>query len=139
MQKKKKRMFGNKSAVIDELRVNLDEGAATLSSMMQSYKVRIKGVSHDNMDGTNRQTILTRCKIGDEVKLTREPENLNDKVAIAVYWRSEKLGYVPAGDERLAIHMDAGFEVFAHIVAIDGGPSTMDRCAGGGILRTMDV
>jgi HIRAN domain len=127
MQEKKKRMPGEKGAVIGELRVNLGEGTATLSGMMQSYKVRLKGVSHNNMDGTNRQSILSRCKIGEEVKLVREPENPKDKAAVAVYWRSEKLGYVPAGDKRLAIHMDAGFEVFAHIVAIEGGPSALGR------------
>jgi hypothetical protein len=92
MQEKKKGMFEKKSEIIGELRVNLNKGAATLSSMMQSYKVRIKGVSHNNMNGTNRQTILARCEIGDRVKLSREPENPNDKTAIAVYWRGEKLG-----------------------------------------------
>lgn len=120
-------MPGDKGAVIGELRVDLGKGTATLSSMMQSYKVCLRGVSHNNLDGTNRQSILSRCKIGEQVKLVREPDNPKDKAAVAVYWRSEKLGYVPAGDKRLAIHMDAGFEVFGHIVAIDGGPSALGR------------
>ena len=125
MQKKAK--SGEKGSVVGKIQVNLDEGTASLSGMMQSYKVRLKGVSYTNVDGTNRQDIIARCKIGEELELAREPENPKDKAAVAVYYKDQQIGYLPAGDRRLSVHMDAGFEVFAHIVAIDGGPTFVDR------------
>jgi hypothetical protein len=112
---------------IGGLHVNLSEGAATLSGMMQSYKVRLVGVTFNNVDGTNRQAILAGRGVGDELELVRDPGNSYDRAAIAVYRKGQQLGWLPAGDKRLAIHMDAGFEVFSHIVAIDGGPSVIDR------------
>jgi HIRAN domain len=113
---------GGKDA-IGELRINLDEGTATLSNMAQSYKVRLVGVTFDNVDGINRQAILAGCSVGDELELVRDLKNSYDTSAIAVCRKGHQLGWLPAGDKRLATHMDAGLEVFAHIVAINGGPS----------------
>jgi HIRAN domain len=118
---------GEESRAIGGLHINLAEGTAHLSNMMQSYRTRLRGVSYDNADGVNRQDIIRSCTIGEEVELVREPENPNDKAAIAVHCRGRQIGYLPAGDKRLAIHMDAGFEVFAHIAVIDGGPTFTER------------
>ena len=126
MQKRSR--SGEKSTVVGQLKINLDEGTASLSDMIQSYKIRVKGVSYVNVNGTNRPDIISRCKIGEEeVELVREPENPKDEAAVAVYYSGQQIGYLPARDRRLAVHMDAGLEVFAHIVAIDGGPTFVDR------------
>ena len=49
MQKKPR--AGEKNTAIGGPHINLAEGTARLSSMMQSYKVRIKGVSYEKRAG----------------------------------------------------------------------------------------
>jgi hypothetical protein len=40
-------------------------------------------------------------KSGDELLLVREPENLHDDMAVAVYWNQHRIGYVPAVDNEI--------------------------------------
>lgn len=104
---------------------------ATIETHSQTFKVRLAGVSHDNDDGTSRQALLARCKPGERVELRREPDNAYDPYAIAVHRTSgEQIGYIPAGDRRLAEHIDRGGEVAAHIVVIDGRAGWLGRLLG---------
>jgi len=48
-------------------------------------------------------------RIGDALRLEREPDNVHDARAISVQWRGHKLGYVPrAHNAALAWAMDRG-------------------------------
>ena len=116
--------------VVGQITLDLSTGEVTLSDMMQRYKTRIAGVTYSNEDGADRQDLIVQCKPGDEVVLVREPDNPHDSAAIAVYWKGHQIGYVPTGDRRLALHMDAGYGVFARIVGIHGGPTWLDRILG---------
>jgi len=56
---------------------------------------------------------------GDALALVREPDNPHDANAVAVYWRSHKLGYVPrTQNNALAWAMDRGEQVSARISAL---------------------
>jgi hypothetical protein len=55
-------------------------------------------------------------RIGDALKLEREPDNVHDAGAISVQWRGHKLGYVPrAQNTALAWAMDRGERLDARV------------------------
>ena len=55
------------------------------------------------------ENIWPQMKVGDALRLQREPQNRYDPHAIAVYWRQSKLGYVPRRENRtLAQMLDRG-------------------------------
>ena len=70
----------------------------------RSFHSKIAGVSHRNPDARERQEIIEhKCRVGDKLELTPEPNNSVDPNAIAVYrerrWfgrGGEQLGYLPA-------------------------------------------
>jgi hypothetical protein len=85
----------------------------------QTFRTRIAGVTKQNADGTDRQALIKTLRLGETINLVREPTNPYDKYAIAVFQTSGKqLGYIPAGNRRLADHMDMGGCVSAKIVKI---------------------
>lgn len=99
--------------------------------MEQSFLLRLKGAAHENPDGSSRQAILSRCRPSDPVSLRREPNNPYDQYAIAVHrMGGGMMGYLPAGDRRLADAIDRGHKVSAQIHDIDGGPGLLDRILG---------
>lgn len=94
----------------------------------QSFNTKVAGVSHDNPDGTNRQKIIERCRIGETVFLKREPQNKHDKHAILVTnTNSIPIGYLPSGDSRLAHHIDSGGHTEATIIKITGGKNLVQK------------
>ena len=63
------------------------------------FHCKLAGVTHDNSDGSSRDTIIRRCKIGEPLELRLEPENPVDLNAVAVYrliGRKGQVGYLPA-------------------------------------------
>jgi hypothetical protein len=55
-------------------------------------------------------------RVGDELRLEREPDNVHDARAISVQWRGHKLGYVPrAQNAALAWAMDRGESIDARV------------------------
>lgn len=92
----------------------------------QTFRTTIAGVTKQNPDGTDRQTLIKTLSRGEAVRLVREPNNPYDKYAVAVFRISgEQLGYIPAGDRRLADHIDMGGRVSAKVVKIVGGPGIL--------------
>jgi hypothetical protein len=93
-----------------------------------TFSVSLAGVTHANANGTSRQDLLAECRAGEVVELRREPDNPHDRCAVAVHrLDGTQLGYVPAGDRRLASHLDRGGKVSARITKIHGGPTVVDR------------
>ena len=89
----------------------------------QAFRTTIAGVTHLNEDGTDRQTILKVLRVGEHLVLKREPSNPHDKNAVAVFRANgQQVGYIPAGDVRLANHIDSGGTTSARVLAITGGP-----------------
>jgi hypothetical protein len=55
-------------------------------------------------------------RVGDPLRLEREPDNMHDARAISVQWQGHKLGYVPrAQNAALAWAMDRGENLDARV------------------------
>lgn len=53
--------------------------------------------------------VWQEMRVGDALRLEREPDNVHDARAVSVQWRGHKLGYVPrAQNAALAWAMDRG-------------------------------
>ena len=92
----------------------------------QVFRTTVRGVTKRNPDGSERQNLIKTLVPGQALTLLREPSNQYDKYAVAVLKVSgEQLGYVPAGDKRLADHIDMGGSVTAKVVTITGGPGIL--------------
>lgn len=76
---------------------------------------KIQGVSYN-------QDTLKKCKVGDTLKLKREPSNQYDKYAVAIYTLdNELLGYINKyHNMRLNLDLDSGLEFGVEIKAITG-------------------
>lgn len=99
--------------------MNLD---VFLSVPDQAFTTKVVGVTKRNSDGSDRQQLLSRCRAGQRIQLKREHHNTYDRYAVAVHLASgAMIGYVPAGDARLAEHMDRGGGISAKIVKVIGG------------------
>jgi hypothetical protein len=102
------------------------EITAQLHGFEQSFRTTIAGVTKQNPDGTDRQNLVKRIRRGEVLKLVRESLNPFDKYCIAVFRTSgEQLGYIPAGDRRLADHIDMGGEVSVKVIKRTGGPGLL--------------
>lgn len=80
------------------------------------FSTHVAGTSHaEGIDG-----IVRGLKEGDELRFLREPENMHDKLAIAVITnKDEKIGYVPRFDNPVfARLLDAGKLLFGKIKAM---------------------
>jgi hypothetical protein len=97
--------------------------------MTHTFRARVEGLTHKNPNGTNRQKILSKCKVGEPLNLVREPDDPKDEFAVAVFRLSgEKLGYlselVVQGSQTmtgLAEYMDNGHHCTAEIAELTGG------------------
>jgi hypothetical protein len=88
------------------------------------FYTKIAGVSHNNPDGTPRQSIIKRCRSGETLRLVREPSNPYDSDAVKVLRQNgEQLGYIPGHvvATGLAHDMDTGTRFKAVITDITGG------------------
>lgn len=66
--------------------------------------------------------------VGDTLDLAREPDNRFDARAIAVFWKGEKLGYLPrAENDAVSKAMDGGQCVEARIAALNEGDDPWKR------------
>lgn len=61
------------------------------------YFCEVKGVTHNNDDGTSRSEAIKLCAVGDAVKLIPEPQNPHDRNAIrVVLLTGQQIGYISA-------------------------------------------
>lgn len=62
------------------------------------------------------EALLRNMKPGEEIQLQREPENKFDYNAIALYYRNQKIGYLPrAENQTIALLMDQKALITAQI------------------------
>lgn len=60
-----------------------------------------------------------QLKIGDTLKLVREPDNPHDRNAVRVEWQGQQLGYLPrAENQAIAAELDRGSKVEARIARL---------------------
>ena len=99
--------------------------------MPDSFYTKVVGVAFQNLDGTDRQKILRKCRIGEQLALRREYDNPKDPDAIGVYrLNGEKIGHISSDivssgplQNGLAEAMDMGCKAYAEIKDITGGQS----------------
>ena len=48
--------------------------------------------------------VKDNMKVGDNLDLIREPENKHDAKAVAVYWKTKRIGYVPMSENKIPNH-----------------------------------
>lgn len=71
---------------------------------------------------------LSNFKINDKVQLIREPENIHDKYAIAVYWNNLKIGFIPRNNNKvLANLMDNSKFLHSEIKYINHNESVWNK------------
>lgn len=64
---------------------------------MRHFFMSVAGETFRNADGSDRQAIIQRCRVGDPMRLEHEPTNSHDENAIRVLrWNREQVGYLPA-------------------------------------------
>lgn len=82
----------------------------------------IRGEAQKNADGTSRQQIINRCRVGEPISLLREPENPHDRNAVAVVTRSGQIGYIAREDAAdVARRLEWGEQPECAIARIVGG------------------
>ena len=93
-------------------------GLSVLADREAAHQVRIL-VQSSPLAGFNYHQapeVWQGMRIGDALKLEREPDNVHDARAISVQWRGHKLGYVPrAQNAALAWAMDRGESLDARV------------------------
>ncbi len=90
----------------------------------REFFTRVVGVTYENEDGSSRQRIIEKCRVGDDMRLEWQPDNPHDANAIAVRRRptGEQIGYLAREVAARAVEqMQAGTEFSAEIHEIRGG------------------
>ncbi len=96
-------------------------GAQSVRMLVQSS--RLAGFVHDEA-----AAVFPELRIGDGLRLAREPDNPHDPNAVRVEWRGHKLGYVPrAENAALAWAMDRGEAVSARVTRLRHHPNPRMR------------
>lgn len=87
------------------------------------WYTKVAGVTHPNDDGSDRQTILRRCRPGEQVDLEHEEDNPYDPNAVRVLRENgEQLGYLNAGMARNVVaDAMAGFMWAVYVTDLTGG------------------
>lgn len=114
------------------------ESMATGAKPLKPFYSKIAGVTRKNPDGTSRQRLLKRCKVGQPLKLVREPSNPADENAVMVLTMDGKqLGYLNADVAcEIAPRLDAGGRVDCEISDLTGGGLFRKRTRGCNIKIT---
>jgi hypothetical protein len=95
--------------------------------MTNIYYVSVRGLSHENTDGTSRQEIAKSLRKGQKVNLQAEPMNEHDRWAVKVLVNNgEFLGYLPS-DARDASAILKGEPISAAIHKLTGGTNWFSK------------
>ncbi len=74
------------------------------------------------------ERVWDRMKVGDPLELRREPDNPYDDMAVEIYWKGEKIGYVPRSDNTaVAQLMDRDMTLRAEIESLEDSLNPWDR------------
>ncbi|WP_342547679.1 HIRAN domain-containing protein [Paenibacillus sp. FSL P2-0089] len=106
----------------------------TMNDIDSDY--RVVGVSFDNSNGTNRQTLLKKCTMNQEITLKRKRSKEYPN-AIEVWSKVGQLGHIADDDAiDLAEIIDNGTRLTAKIKKITGG--TTDKPSLGCIITIQE-
>ena len=84
--------------------------------MIKNVKLKVVGVTFVNNDGVSRQSIIEKLKDNDTIVLRREPTNIYDTNAIAVFTEHGQVGYIGKDYASILSPMiDAGTQLEAKV------------------------
>jgi hypothetical protein len=99
------RLFGSFGATVAGQAMGGDE-----------YEVQIQESPIAGFQFHRGDAVWESLKVGDELKLVREPSNEHDPDAVAIYFGDEQLGYVPrAENSAISQMLDRGENLEARI------------------------
>lgn len=70
------------------------------------YPSWVAGLHFPDQNGIDRGLYCAQIKIGDEIKMVREPENPHDPKAVGLWHKSQHIGYIPMKHEWIAEAID---------------------------------
>ena len=90
---------------------------------------KVAGVTKPNRDGSNRQVAIGKCQSGEPLDLVPEPDNPNDKDAIAVYSSAgQQIGYLHSDLAQDVLDRgDMGSDFCCYVTEVTGGESTAGK------------
>jgi len=104
-----------------EMRLPGTDGVICFKGPQRTFLAEVAFVADSNVDGTDRQSILKRCKEGEPIRLVRATEDPNEPQSVAVFRENgEQLGYVEFSRAPWW-HLYRGGEITAKIFAL-GSP-----------------
>ena len=90
--------------------------------MATEFQVRVRGISFQNEDGSDRQKLAALCKAGDTLSLRAEPDNPHDRHAVAVLNASgQQLGWLPSDAQHSSALLRGELIQATVAQVIDGG------------------
>lgn len=84
----------------DQSRADLIGPPIRVVGLGRHHSVELRGVTDQNADGTDRQTLLRTCSVGEELKFAPSDAERNSTEALRILRKSgEELGFVPPHTE----------------------------------------
>ena len=107
----------------NEERKRLREEESARKMRLRHSFAKVAGVTFPNDDGSERQTIIRRCKAGEHLILRHDPDNEYSELAIQVLRENgEQLGHAPEYlAERICQEIEAGYQAVGVIKDVTGG------------------
>ena len=99
------------------------QAAENRRQAVRHFRTAVAGVAHNNRDGTSRQEIISRCSIGERLRVKHEKDNPVDPNAVALLRQNgEQVGYLKADLAAEIVQKGTqGWRYAAVIQQIDGG------------------
>lgn len=90
-----------------------DDAVQSRLLVQQSF---VSGIQH------HARLLLSRIRVGDSVRLVREPGNAQDANAVRVEWQGQLIGYIPRGENSsIARQLDFGNRLAARVIRLAKG------------------
>ena len=99
------------------------EQIAVTSLEISHFHTKVAGVTHENDDGSDRQRIVKRCRIGEELLLEHDSQNRYDPTATRVCRvNGQQIGFLSSElAAQLVEHSERGRRYSAFISDLTGG------------------
>jgi ribosomal protein L37AE/L43A len=108
--------------------------ATTTRGRVNHRSVHVAGVSHANRDGTSRQKIISRCALGEILRMVGEPTNPVDPNAVAVVrLNGEQIGYLSRDDAADVVRGSQRGWLYLGIINWIGNDGVRGHCLGVGM------
>lgn len=92
---------------------------AAISVQAQSIRILVQSSPLAGFQYHAGAAVWDDMKVGDALKLTREPDNPHDGNAVRVDWHGRQLGYLPRAENgAVAAEMDRGGRIEARIAKL---------------------